>query len=88
MKKKFAIILLAILAVSAFSFLADVYAMPFMNMKTAPPFAIGKLASSYVRMDGVINQWGTQNVQGLIHAQSRTIVTNAKTLQGYSSTAM
>jgi hypothetical protein len=95
MKKKFAIVLLAILAVSSLSFTAGAYALPFMNFKTVPntaPNAIGTRQTSYVCMFGRVNDWLTTPtatpVMGTIEAQSRTVVSSAKTVQGYSATAI
>jgi hypothetical protein len=90
MKKKFAVVLLAILTVSAFSFLVDAYAMPFMNEKMIPR-SIGSTSihQNYVRMDGVVNAWGSNTVIGAIQAQSRTTIVNStNTIQGYSCTAI
>jgi hypothetical protein len=95
MKKKFAILLLAILAVSALSFTAGAYAFPFMSWNTVPnatPNAIGLRQSSYVCMYGKITKWLTTPtgtpVMGIIEAQSRTTVGSAKTVEGFAATAV
>ena len=94
MKKSLAIILAAIIAVSALS-IAAAEARPFMNWRNIPNL-IGmgnshRLAAqqSFARVDGVINQWGSSTVSGTIEAQSRTIVTNETDVrQGSSATAI
>jgi hypothetical protein len=95
MKKKFAIVLLTILAVSSLSFTAGAYAMPLMSWSTVPnptPNAIGSRQSSFVCMYGVITEWQTTPtatpVLGMIEAQSRTIVGSANTIQGFAATAI
>ena len=91
MKKIAAIILTAIIAVSALSLAASAYAMPFMNWKMFDgPGNSHKLAlqQSFVRLDGFINQSGSNNVTGAIEAQSRTIVLNTTARQGASATAI
>jgi len=95
MKKKFAMLLLAILAVSSLSFIAGAYAMPFMSWSTVPnptPNAIGFRQSSYVCMFGRITEWLTKPtttpVLGMIEAQSRTTVGSAHTIEGFSATAI
>ena len=95
MKKKFAILLLAILAVSSLSFTVGAYAMPFMNFNTVPnppPNAVGFRQSSYVCMLGKITEWLTTPkatpVMGTIEAQSRTIIGSAHTIQGFAATAI
>ena len=95
MKKKFAIVLLAILAVSALSFTAGAYAMPFMSWNTVPnptPNAIGFRQNSYVCMYGKITEWNTiptgTPVMGVIEAQSRTTVGSANTIEGFAATAI
>ena len=95
MKKKFAMLLLVILAVSSLSFTAGAYAMPFMSWNTVPnptANAIGLRQSSYVCMYGIITKWLTAPtatpVIGIIEAQSRTTVGSANTIQGFSATAI
>jgi hypothetical protein len=95
MKKKFAILLLAILAVSALSFTAGAYAFPFMSWSTVPnptPNAVGFRQSSYVCMYGRITEWLTAPtatpVKGVIEAQSRTTVGSANTVEGFAATAI
>jgi hypothetical protein len=97
-KTKFAIVLLAILAVSALSATAGVYAKPFMSYNTVPnppsnlPSTRISLQKSCVRMDGNITEWLTTPavtpVMGTIEAQSRTTVTSTNKLQGFSATAI
>lgn len=95
MKKKFAIVLLAILAISSLSLAAGAYALPFMNFKTLPnigPNAAGPRTSSYVSMFGNVSEWlttpTTTPVRGMIEAQSRTTVTSTSTTEGFSATAV
>jgi hypothetical protein len=102
MKKKFAILLLAILAVSALSFTAGAYAFPFMSWNTVPntpsahqsglPLHRVSLQQSCVRMDGNITEWATTPkatpVLGMIEAQSRTTVESTTARQGFSATAI
>jgi len=73
MKRKFAILLLAILAVSSLSFTAGAYACPFMSWNTVPKPSSGppfgpsfghsfyrfSFQQSCVRMDGVMTEWLT-----------------------------
>jgi len=94
-KKKCAVLLLAILTVTALSFTAGAYATPFMSWSTVPnptPNAIGFRQSSCVCMYGVITQWLTSPtstpVMGFIEAQSRTKVGSASTVEGFAATAV
>jgi len=95
MKNRHAILLLAILAVSALSFTAGAYATPFMSWNTVPnptPNAIGFRQSSYVCMYGRITDWLTTptatHVMGTIEAQSRTTIGSARAIQGFAATAI
>ena len=91
MKNKFAIILLAILAVSAFSLTAGAYATPFMNWQPVMPNATVSsvsLQTSYVRMDGKINMFGSTPALGAIQAQTRTVINGTTTIQGYACSAI
>ena len=54
MKNKIAIVLIAIIAVSALAFVADASAMPFMSMKSARVNRVS-VQQSYVLVDGKIN---------------------------------
>ncbi len=92
MKKTLAVILAAIIAVSALSFTASAFAMPFMNWKN---FGImgdsHRIATqqSFSRVDGLITQWGDTNVTGTIDAQSRTVLVNSSDVrEGSSATAI
>ncbi len=95
MKKTLAIILVAIIAVSAFSAVAVVSARPFMNWKNVPHGnAYGwwnrhSQQTSTVRFNADIEQWGTTEVNGSLHAQTRTLVINDTDMrQSASVTAM
>jgi hypothetical protein len=104
MKKVTAVILMAIIAVSALSVAASASAMPFMNWKNFTdkgPMHSGfgwmfpgahnrtNLQTSFVRLNGIITQWGSTNVTGALEAQARTIVINSTDVrQGSSATGM
>lgn len=92
MKKTLAIILVAIIAVSALSLTASAFAMPFMNWKNVSGMmGSHRIATqqSFSRVDGLINQSGAINVTGTIDAQSRTVVINSSDVrQGSSATAI
>src|SRR3989304_997616 len=94
MKKTLALILAAIIAVSALSLAATAEAKSFMNWNHFNSPGMGnshRLATqqSFARVDGVITQWGSTNVTGTVGAQSRTIVTNTADIrQGSSATAI
>jgi hypothetical protein len=93
MKKTLALILAAIIAVSALSLAATAEARSFMNWNHFNTPGMGnshRLATqqSFTRIDGSINQWGTINVTGTIGGQSRTIITNSTVNQGSSATAI
>lgn len=89
MQKKLGLILVAILAVSAFSLVASAYALPFINFNTVPANATSKVQQSYVRMDGVVTGYGSSAATGIIQAQSQTTIINSTTTkQGYSCTAL
>jgi len=93
-KAKFAILLLAILAVTTLSAAAGAYAMPFMSYNTVHGPRLHRLSfqDSCVRMDGNITEWltspTTTPVRGMLEAQSRTIVGPSATRQGFSATAI
>ena len=88
MKNKIAIVLIAIIAVSALAFVADASAMPFMSMKSARVNRVS-VQQSYVLVDGKINASGTTPVAGTIQVQSRTTVLNSTNVyQGFSATAL
>ncbi len=111
MKKATAIILTAILAISAFTaagLVTTANARPFMNWNThrnngigegngfGMGLGLGRLShsnttaqQSFVRIDGQITKYDTENVTGTISAQSRTIVLNSTTArQGNSVSAV
>ena len=94
MKKTLAIILTAIIAVSALSLVTTAEAKPFMNWKNIPNIMgfgnshMQATQQSFERVDGVTTQWGSTNVTGTIEAQSRTVVTNDTVNQGSSATAI
>ena len=96
MKKTIAIVLIAIMAISALSILATAEAKPFMNWKMNRDMGMGpgnshKVAAqqSFVRVDGQTNNWTGTNVTGTIMAQSRTVVVNStSSRQGASATAI
>jgi len=88
MKNKIAIILIAIISISALSLTTGAYAMPFMNVKSTMSNRTS-LQTSYVRLDGVINASAGTKVIGTIQAQSRTTVVNSSNVyQGFSCTAI
>ena len=92
MKKASTIILTAIIAVSVFSLIASVYAMPFMNWRRLPFPIMGNphnaaTQQSFIRLDGFISKWGDTNVTGTTQVQSRTVVINDTDIrQGSSAT--
>ncbi len=104
MKKITAVILMAIIAVSALIVAASASAMPFMNWKNFTdkgpmhsgfgwmfPGALNRtsLQTSFVRLNGIITQWGSINVTGALQAQARTVVINSTDVrQGSSATAL
>jgi polyisoprenoid-binding protein YceI len=93
MKKLSAIILTAIIAVSALSLAASAYAMPSMNWKNFQNMSgnAHRLATqqSSARIGGVITGWGDSNVTGTIQAFSQTVVVNNTDVrQGSSATAI
>jgi hypothetical protein len=93
MRKALAAVLLAIIAVAAFSLIASADARPFMNWRTynRMPGMMNRLGlqQSFVRVLGVATEWGTTDVMGALNAQSRTIVLNdSSTRQGSSATAI
>jgi hypothetical protein len=92
MRKIAAIVLTAIIAISAFSIVASASAMPFMNWRNnmmGPGNHRGITQQSFVRMDGVITQWGDTPVKGGIQAQSRTVIVNATNVrQGSIATVL
>ncbi len=94
MKKKIAILLIAIIAVSCFSAISAATAMPFMHWKVVPRmhgpiWRNSNVQTSFVRFNGVIAKWGTTNVTGGLLAQARTIVYNTTDIrEGSTVTAM
>jgi hypothetical protein len=93
MKKLSAIILTAIIAVSALSLAASAYAMPFMNWKNFQnmPGNSHRTATqqSSARIGGFVTGWGDTNVTGTISAFSQTVVlNNTDVRQGSSATAI
>jgi hypothetical protein len=91
MKKTWAIIFSAIIAVSALSLVASASAMPFMNWRYNKMIGpVGRpVQQSFVRVDGVINDWSSTKVIGTVEAQSRTVVlNNTNTRQGASVAAI
>jgi hypothetical protein len=93
MKKIIALILVAVIAVSAFSLMATAGAMPFMRWKNIPHghgiLRSPNLQTSYVRLNGVINQLGSTSVNGSLQAQSRTfVINNTDSKQGAAATAL
>ncbi len=99
MKKIIALIIVAVIAVSAFSLAASASAMPFMdwrngmrgNMRDTIHDAIHgtNVQTSFVSLNGPITQWGNTNVMGALQAQTRTLVINTtSTRQGSFATAI
>jgi hypothetical protein len=100
MKKTAAIILTAIIAISALGLAASAYAMPMMgrpfmnwgnimsNMGHGNSHVV-PIQQSSVRVNGIMTQWGTTNVTGTISAFSQTVVINSTAArQGSIATAM
>jgi hypothetical protein len=93
MKKTLAIVLVTVIAVSAFSFAASASAMPFMNWRTfgRMPGMMGRpgIQQNSTSLSGVITEWGTTDVIGGLQAQTRVVVLNdSSTRQGSSATAI
>ncbi len=96
MKKTIAIILVAVIAVSAFSLMASASAMPFMNWRNGGINGMfhgmghrTNVQSNYVMVNGPITQWGSDNVTGTLQAQTRTVVINATNArQGIKASAI
>lgn len=103
MKRKLAIFLLAILAVSAFSFVASTYATPLVSSNTVPNTAGNavSLQRSSVRVYGEITSWLRAStattvsgaptatpVTGTLEAVSLTAVDAANTVQRFAVTAI
>ena len=103
MKKKLALVLVVIIAVGGFSAMAAANAMPFWNWRNFQAnhgnlgngnhgfryWSNTNLQTSFVRFNGVINEWGTTEVNGTLQAQARTIVINQSDVrQGSSVTAI
>jgi hypothetical protein len=96
MKKTIAIILAAVIAVSAFSVMASANAMPFMNWRNGPINGMShgvnnrtNIQSNYISLNGPVTKWGTANVSGALQAQTRTVVINATNArQGSTASAI
>jgi hypothetical protein len=92
MKKLIAIVLVAIIAVSALSLAASAYAMPFMHWKDFSDMPGNShrtaVQQNFIRMDGHVTKLGTTNVTGTIEAQSRTVVLNSTTSRQGSSASL
>ncbi len=105
MKKPLAAILVAVIAISAFSIVASASARPFMNWKTfqqMPNSTNRPIQQSFMRVNAVVKEWSsvpssfdttlnsisTNDVKGVLQAQSRTIKFNGgDSQQGASVTA-
>src|SRR3990170_8984399 len=81
MNKKIAIALIAIIAVSSLSLAASfAYALPWMgprnlfNRMAEAKMSNGLMQRSWVRINGVITQWGTTDVNGFLQTQARTAI--------------
>jgi hypothetical protein len=101
MKKTLAAILIAVIAISAFTLVASVNAKPFMKwreFKNIPGTSNRPIQQSYTRIDAVVTQWNitdivgsntTVDVKGTLQAQSRTKTFNLDGLrQGASASAI
>ena len=92
MNKKITAILLVVIVVGGLSVVATSNAMPFMKWKTFPhmPETSNRpIQQSFVRLDGNVATWGTDEMKGTIQAQSRTVVFNVKEArQGATATAI
>jgi len=91
MRKKLAVILLALLAVGTLSFtVASAQAFPMgghNNMFNAfsGSHSNRPVQKNWVRIDGIITQWGSTNVTGFLSAQARTTLLNASDTRQLSS---
>jgi hypothetical protein len=91
MKKLLAITLIAIIAASTLGLIACASATPFMNWKNAHGIGNNKntpTQQSFVRIDGILTQWGAANITGGIQAQSRTLIHNASEIREGSSATL
>jgi hypothetical protein len=91
MRKKLAVILLAIIAVGSLSFAAS-YAQAFpMNGRNnlfntfSSAMSNRPLQKNWVRIDGIITQWGSTNVTGFLSTQTRTTLFNTSDTRKLSS---
>ena len=83
-----AIAVIALIAISSFSFLG-IAAANDQDSKTATNVRNGLLARSYVRVNGIISQWGTTAVNGQLQSQARNgTFGNGNTNQLASATAV
>ncbi len=100
MKKTLAIVLLAVLAVSALSLVTFAEARSFMNWRWNDSVTGNSnfgnhwwnsnrpTQQSFVRVASTINEWGAQEVNGTVQVQTRTITQNGTIRQGTSVTAI
>ncbi|MFB3889223.1 MAG: hypothetical protein ACE14S_07005 [Candidatus Bathyarchaeia archaeon] len=92
MKKAIAILLIAAIAFSTLAFTASASAKPFMNWRMfqgIPGNPNRPINQNFVRVNGIITQWGTTNVTGTLQAQTRTLVFNSTTTrQGSTASAI
>jgi hypothetical protein len=91
MRKKLAVILLAIIAVGSLSFAAS-YAQAFPMMGNNGMFNVfsGVMSNmpvqrNWVRIDGIITKWGSTNVTGFLSTQARTALFNISDTRQLSS---
>lgn len=85
MKTKIAAIILAVMALTSLTLaMGSAYAVGATSLTANPP-----VQASWVRINGVINKWGTTDVRGLLNVQARTaILANADTRQFARATAV
>ena len=86
MNKKLTMIfaVIAVLAIAISSVAIGVFAQP-----TSPNATVTKVSSNYIRVDGIINKWGTTSAIGLIQSQAKVAKFNdSSSAQLASATAM
>ena len=83
MKKKLAAILLAVITLSSLGLVAGIAsALPWIgrgnviNYIARANMAKGLTQRSWIRINGIITEWGETDVNGLLHTQARTAVFN------------
>ena len=91
MRKKFAIMLLALIAVGSLSFAASyAQAFPLMGRNSMFNTFHGAMSNrpfqtNWVRIDGIITKWGSTNVTGFLSTHARTALFNISDTRQLSS---